>query len=91
MDVRSHGVWLDVWNFIWSDSVRCTGDSTSSRVGSIPTQSFLKWVGGVQGWRTGLKIRGRPFDSDPTHQHLSDRRCHKPSQLVRLYSNHRRG
>ena len=65
MDVRSHEVWLDVWNFIW--------------------------VGGVQGWRTGLKIRGRPFDSDPTHQHLSDRRCHKPSQLVRLYSNHRRG
>ena len=42
VDVRSHGVWLDVWNFIW--------------------------VGGVQGWRTGLKIRGRPFDSDPTHQ-----------------------
>ena len=42
MDVRSHEVWLDVWNFIW--------------------------VGGVQGWRTGLKIRGRPFDSDPTHQ-----------------------
>ena len=42
MDVRSHEVLLDVWNFIW--------------------------VGGVQGWRTGLKIRGRPFDSDPTHQ-----------------------
>ena len=42
MDVRSHEVGLDVWNFIW--------------------------VGGVQGWRTGLKIRGRPFDSDPTHQ-----------------------
>ena len=28
--------------YIWSDSVRCTGDSTSSRVGSIPTQSGLK-------------------------------------------------
>ena len=25
------------------------------------------WGGGVQGWRTGLKIRGRPFDSDPSH------------------------
>ena len=42
MDVRSHEVLLDVWNFIWG--------------------------GGVQGWRTGLKNRGRPFDSDPSHQ-----------------------
>ena len=25
------------------------------------------WGGGVQGWRTGLKSRGRPFDSDPSH------------------------
>lgn len=33
----------------------------------LTKHSFYKWVGGVQGWRTGLKIRGRPFDSDPTH------------------------
>ena len=33
----------------------------------LDVRNFI-WVGGVQGWRTGLKIRGRPFDSDPTHQ-----------------------
>ena len=35
----------------------------------LDVRNFI-WVGGVQGWRTGLKIRGRPFDSDPTHHRL---------------------
>ena len=29
--------------------------------------SFYKWVGGVHGWRAGLKNRERWFDSTPSH------------------------
>ena len=43
-------------------------------VGSNPTILSLGsskknhiWVGGVHGWRAGLKIRERWFDSNPAH------------------------
>ena len=43
-------------------------------IGSIPifyTENMSRiWDDGVQGWRTGLKNRGRPFDSGSSHQLL---------------------
>ena len=42
------------------------------RISVLESFAFLRsiWDDGVQGWRTGLKNRGRPFDSGSSHQLL---------------------